>query len=1281
MFSPKPFSKGNPCPVCNSDSASCRYNRDDEDFILCHTHVDASLGEVVGGFVCVKESNGHTASFKPYTGNLSEQAKRSLETRRLQEKQLRDNKRKAEQNKRRHRALSASDRHNLYSEILGGLKVDPATTADLKGRGFTDEEIARSGFKSVREWQWLNNKYDTQLPGISKNGWSLAVGSGGYLCPVQDFSGRIVAAQLRLHNPVDGNRYKWLSTPSTATLKVQPEDELPLAVFHPPSGKPSGIAIVEGVGAKPFWVSQKLNYLVIGAAGGQWLSSPKLLEKYIKQAIAVYGELPINVIPDAGFALNKAVAKNLLNLFGWLQENFVNLEIKVLEWNQIHKSQGDIDELKDLSIVRCLKLESFLKKYRAVFDTEKGSVNKQFQDWAKRRVKLTADIIQHEKWLSIPQRIEKECDILIVRKALGGGKTNALIEYLKRLGKVALAVSYRNSLMGNTVYRANSAGLSAIHIKDTLDIIQGQRIDFRLDDSTKLYCGCADSFQKFDKVIEHNPEYILIHDEVCSIFNHLKGGGTLKDRQQQAIEWDVNAIRNSSFAIMMDAFVSDRDVEFLRALFPSKRIKVLDSIHPTKPRKFIFLETESSTKEYTQGAKYLPSQLVEKAKAVGKVLWISDSQRSCELADEMLTGIGHKHYRLDGKTSHEELAKQFQSNPKDFIVTQLLDSTSLSPSAESGLSIDLYDYFDVVCLDIRGTVGVNTLLQMSGRLRDTDVPIYVACPEFVNITKDPCPYPMAQVEEVLLTRINWLLESAKEADERLINSDFVANMFDEMATKFSSDPWFLASLEDAKQLKYEHQNLKMCLKTALAQAGNIVIDHVEKADEGQHSQVKETKEIIKEREAKKIFDSPDIEWEKAQELMKKDVNYDQKCQIAKARLKHLLPGIEDTPSWSPQLVKALLIDDPQFINKRWRLMQLQQEELAASVFKNSHSWCFEHGFTADQVWKASTTKIDALKVLGVGQIIEASEFSSQDDWVLTIVEEYYSQQEYFNLIGIPKAKKSHKKLSHIKTMVDRFLDYFGLVSRHSRKTKDRRWYTAQAPEAINGFLSDIDQCLKRRGEKSIDDATYLSAPMAIARMQQQREWEQQHRADLNNRIHQVALNRNDSDLVASIRSYSIELNENDATKSSDKKPCGQTQEWDKPESIGDVTNYIESERVASIRSYSIKLNENDATKSSDKKPCGQTQEWDKPESIAQNIAPTEIVVQPCLGVSAPGSTPEPQQETAGKPCWVWHCSQWKQATLKTLQDKPPSKFFKAVVELVSGLSMIVWQRECFEMAA
>ena len=853
----KQTSSRNPCPVCEGVSGACRILQDHT--VFCHGLVEAKKGEKANGYVCVKVANGHTATFKP-----DNTAEWTLERRREWEEQKasRQQRAKEEEHQRQQRALPSEKRHEFYLEILDQLTLDPATIADLRRRGFTQEEIKSSGFKSVKKWQKLDKEYDTRLPGIGRDGRELVVGAEGYLCPLRDFEGRIVAIQERLHNPQDENRYRWLSTPDNATLQLYPEGENPLAVFHPPSGKPEGIAIVEGTGTKPFFVSQRMNLLVIGASGAQWLSSQKLLEKYILAAIDQYGELPIKIIPDAGWALNWQIKQNLANTIDWLKSKFGQSIVSVLDWNQLHKSQGDIDELEDLSIVRSLKSESFLRKYKEVFG-DKGFTPKRYQNWAENRVKLTADIIQNEKWLSIPKGIEKECDILLIRKSLGGGKTQGLIEFLKPMNIVSLLVGYRNSLLNNTIFRANEVGLSAQHIKEAVDVLDNEYVNFAADDSIKLWGGCADSFFKFNAVINYNPNYYFIHDEICSVLAHLKGGGTLKGRQQQAIEWDTNSIKNSQFAIMMDANLSDREVELIRSLFPEKRIKVLDSLYPTTPRKFIFLETETSLKDYTTLPKFLPSQLIEIAKAANKVLWISDSQRSCEVADEILTKHGQKHFRLDGKTSHDELAKHLQNNPSQFILTEKLDSLSLSPSGESGLSIDLYGYFDAVCFDIRGTVGVNTLTQLSARLRDTNVPIYVACPESVNMTVDPCPYAMKNVGEVLNQRIEILLIQAMSADKELVDSQFVVDMFAEMGQKFASDPWFIESLKDSKELKYEHGNLKLTLKTALAQAGNRVIDYVDKADEEQYNEVQDAKESVKRREAEKIFSAPDIDLRKS----------------------------------------------------------------------------------------------------------------------------------------------------------------------------------------------------------------------------------------------------------------------------------------------------------------------------------------------------------------------------------------------------------------------------------
>lgn len=1175
----KPLNKSaGGCPICSRDDGACRQHTEDKDFIQCHTHADARKGEVVNNYVCVKPARGHTASFKPYNGDWSQE----YVTRQLQENHLKRQKQEAEDKRRQQQALSVDERHKLYSEILNQLKLGSTTTDELQRRGFTDKEIARCEFKSVKQWQKLTNKYDKRLPGISKSGSSLAVGGNGYLCPLQDFDGRITGLQVRLHNPQDGCRYKWVSTPQNATLKVQPENENPLSVFHPPGEKPYGIAIVEGTGCKPYFVSQRLNYLTIGAAGGQWLSSQKLLEKYIKQAFEKYGHLPIVIIPDAGFALNNYVKKNLFDTFNWLKEKFNSAEIKVLDWNQIHKSRGDIDELEteDLLRVRQLKLESFLKKYKEVFgEDSKGTLPKRYQYWAENRVKLTADIEQYEKWLTIPEDIQNECDILLIRKSLGGGKTQTLIEFLKALDKVSLLVGYRNSLLNNTIARANHMGLGSLHVKDTVEVVQGNYVNFAQDESIKLWGGCADSFFKFNEIIDRNPEYNLIHDEICSVLGHLKGGGTLKGRQQQAIDWITNTVNNSQFSIMMDANLSDREVEFIRRLFPQKKIKVLDSVYPTTPRTFYFLETASSEKDFTVNSRYLPTQLIAKAKKASKVLWISDSQRSCEVADEILTKSGHKHYRLDGKTSHDELSKQLQEAPKQFIQTHKLDSLSLSPSGESGLSIDLFDYFDAVCFDIRGTVGVNSLTQLSARLRDTNVPIYVACPEFSNMTSNPCPYAIKKVEEVIKQRIDLLQAKAMQADGELVDSDFVRDMFSEIGNNAASDPWFIESLKDAKNLKYEHSNLKLCLKTALTQAGHRVIDLVDSASDKQHKEVKETKELVKQREAEKIYTSENIDWEEAQQLRRKEVDYDTRCKIRKAQLKHRLPGIEKTQSWNSSFVRLVEIDDPQFINKRWRWKQLQDEELFKAVIKSENKFSFKHGFQAKDIWKSTSIKIEALKSLGVGKIINAGVFSSQDTWVQDIVNRYYDEPEWFDLIGISKAKQTldsdgiPTSYRYVIEMVKRFVNYFGLEVERATKSNKNRKYTIVAPKKVDKFLPDIDKCLQIRAESIIPVAQeislkYIADEVNEARLKDE-EWQQKHKPEMNKRILESQLTHNKSDLGGTSPQYLYRRKRRSAPSEN------LSEEWLTPESIADVAAMLEfcdtPEMLAELRKCNIPI--------------------------------------------------------------------------------------------------------------
>lgn len=1092
------------------------------------TFSNARLREIINGYICVKEYSGgghETACFKPYEGDWTEQNRLEYQVRRLEEKRLQEKQHKQEKEHQQKRALGAEERHRLYSEILNKLTIDEKTIDDLKRRGFTEEQIERCGFKSVHKWQPLGKKYDTRLPGISSRGDFLAIKENGYLCPLHDPQGRITAIQLRVYDPKDGNRYRWLSTPSRATLKLFPENENPLAVFHPSSGKPKAIAILEGTGAKPFLVSENFNYVAISAAGGQHIQSAMLMESYIKEVFEKYGELPIKIIPDAGWALNRQVENKLVNVTKWLQEKFGHLEIRVLDWNQVHKSQGDIDELSPLQMERLeqLKVNSFNKKYRQVL----GS--KQYRRWAEKRIKLTADITQHEQWFTIPDGIQNECQLLFGHRSLGGGKTQGVIEFLKPLNITTIMPGYRNSLSGNSIARANELGLPAQHIKDVFQMDQGVYINFAADDSIKLWAGCADSFHKFKAIIDRNPHYFVVIDEIVSVLDHLKGGGTLKGKQQQAIAWLTSVIENAAFVIFLDANLNDTHIKFIKNLFPHKISKTIDSVYPVKQKTFHFLRTESEHQEYSANSKYLPSHLVKIAKQHKRVLWISDSQRSCKLADEMFTSIGHKHFRYDGKTSNKDISKIFQADPVKFITVRNLDSVSFSPSAESGVSIPLFDYFNCVCFDIRGVLGIDKLMQLSGRLRDTEVPIYVACPEFVNMTNDPCPYGIERVKEIFSSRLDMILAMAGNSDDDNYDdypkSEFILNMFKELTESVSNDSWFLDAFNDAKQLRYERQNLKLLLKTALQQSGHITVDLPEKVDRELHQEIKQTKEMILRQEAENLFNIKDITWEEAQEKSKRDNGIEVQRQIEKAGIKHKLPGIENSESWSPELIYQLQLKHPGLIDKLWKLKQLQDENLAKAVNKINNHYGYEHDFTKKDIWKSYSVKIKAMRMLGVNKLIEAETFSVKDEWVQELVEKYYADDEYYKLIGIPRAQKTSKDAKHVKLMVNRFLDYFGQKCEKVKTIKGNRVYRSITPKAIQELIQDIDNALNTKAYKLIAKAKEISLKDAVDKRQEQirleKEWEEKHKPELNKRILDVQSPAGCNDSITYIENQGI----------------------------------------------------------------------------------------------------------------------------------------------------------------
>jgi len=376
------------CEVCGSETGKCRRHIDNE-LHLCMTYADARLGRIENGFKCVKADSGSGwASFK--LDNSQEWSQRNrLEwlARNEQNKQ----KQALEDEQRRQRSLSVVERDQQYRLLLDELTLHPDDRADLIRRGFTREQIELASFKSVELTQQLQSRYNELLPGIKVGNKGLIISSAGYLCPVTNAEGQIVACQIRLRSIPTGehNRYRWLSGEGQ-TLHLYPEGcspkgELPLPVFRP-QGLTEGIALAEGTGAKPFLVSQRLNLLTIGAAGGQWASSPELFRSTLEKAHLEVKTKEIKIFPDAGDILNPCVMNRWQKVFTLLEE--WGWSVRIGWWGQIDKTHPDIDELElerinQISLLTIASFQAICQERSGLLFNNKLSQQTEAKSWEK----------------------------------------------------------------------------------------------------------------------------------------------------------------------------------------------------------------------------------------------------------------------------------------------------------------------------------------------------------------------------------------------------------------------------------------------------------------------------------------------------------------------------------------------------------------------------------------------------------------------------------------------------------------------------------------------------------------------------------------------------------------------------------------------------------------------------------------------------------------------------------------------------------------------------------
>jgi hypothetical protein len=1041
------------CPICGSTSGKCR-EHDTPGQYLCMGFADARKGDVISGFICTgRTKNSQWAMFAlDNSRDYSREQHEAWAAQRAERRQKQQDEAKfvAEQ------SLALKERDRLYRLLLGELTLSSDDRKDLKSRGFSDTEIDLCGYKSVEKYQRLQQKYSDLLPGVASDGRKLLVFDEGYLLPVRNQDGLIVACQVRLRKAVDGNRYRWL----TSRTKINPKgqsphihnkgfSELPLAI-HKPEGQPQGIALVEGTGVKPFLASRRLNMIVLGAAGGQWGSSPNLFKDELDAISSECGTKEITLFPDAGDTVNAPVLSRWKELSQLLLD--WGYSPKFAWWGQTTKLDLDIDELPEsqYSLIEYLEPDPFFK----MVSGDNGQIRFDWvRDWLKFR-KFTPNVVVNQPEFKFPEVPKNDC-IVAVKSGLGTGKTSALIDMIKASGRNrAIILGYRNNLLLQTIARAKAEGITIYHL-------QIDDAGCLVADEDTLLAFCLDSSHHMDGYYNDCDIYI---DEACSVVLHAAVGGTLKEQQGKIIAIMNRALKVCNRVFLLDGNLNDGVVDFIAKLAPNKKVVKVENTAKIPPHNFVFANSIDADGELKKKDK---SPLIKGMLCDGVVPFIaSDSLKLTKELHQILAKAGKRGYVLNSETISEPWAKEFLDSPDNFIEKHRPDYFIISPSAESGVSITIKDYFTEKFTFFHGVQGTNSQHQMLFRLRDNLIPHYVFCPQktYCRDRNTPKTYSERKFEEL---RSSYAIQSA------MLAANGNENIFEIMLKAMSKTDrdWLDYTTKLSVIDNREMDNLRKCLIFALREAGHSVEEVNAEQDIASKALLEDAREEVIQQHALELFKSDPYEsLEKANQVAKGNPGKEIQRKIELTRLLDRLPEIEESKLWNQDFIADYYLKDKEFIRQQQAYYMLTHFDISQK--RSEINWFYratgDHFFLGQ--FADPHQKLWALQQLNVLQFM-SGEWHKDSPQVLELMKEVRNNKDIARALNCEIPNETVDRRENIK-FVGQLLASIGLRFGKARKELingvSTRIYSINQKVVENPARLAVLECLARKFDNYLE---------------------------------------------------------------------------------------------------------------------------------------------------------------------------------------------------------------------
>ncbi len=961
---------GNSCPVCASTSGKCRWqpyelsakNGKTTPTIktLCmtgaggygnpdyHYFNDTRDGQW-GVYIPLVDWNEHRSEDRQATP--AERAE-WVKTQQLKQQALLE-----AENQRRAESLPALERDIAARAILAQLSLNEIDRKDLVRRGFTAQQIREIGFKSVEKFQRLKEAVNPRFPGVNIQGNRLNNGSiGGILIPLYTVTGKIVAFQVRNREP-SKSRYRWLSSTwekgrDNGSAPSLPNGENPLTFSYPqllgviPVIKSIGLA--EGTGAKPNLAAIRMGQQVIGAAGGQWLSSPELLKDGLERWRADI----IDLYLDGEDPQKPQVIRRWVNLYHQL-----------LEWGykpRFMYSGRDIDELEDLLLLREIDLDDleYLVSSKLPPPPPVVSLARKLYQKSKRFTPNQTQCNRFLEW-EIPET-GLENTLVGIKSALGTGKTEvlkALGAWARERGLELIFIGYRNNLLRQTCDR----------IPDLYHVGDEDKVFL---DSDYHKAICHHSCHLIDPSGMGNKMIVLdecVSDLSDMLTSKLTAGrrkdGT--DSRQVRLAHIEELVKNCYGVVALDAYLSDTELDFLRKLRQFDFVHKLENTYRNQMN--VRMVNQKST---------LTRTILDDALTGANLLITATTQKHCENLEKSLIRIGIPETnicRIDGKTDRDDTVGLFFRNPKAYLEEHRPQIVILSPTAESGISIDLAGYFTTHYHFHLGNLGILSGLQFLGRYRDFSAPRVIYCERqgriidgnsssFSKWVKDEFDL---QVHEDM--NLVFALLDTGAADEAIKILTSYAN---------KEDLWLKLAHQYKANLNEEMKHLRELFVEAMVADGYTVSTDPEDIDgcddtDDLMGRVEVERRVVQSR---RIYDAPDLT-RLEYEAIRNNPSANELDRVLASKYyltQQQLPGIMETESYSAELIQMLKYNHPALVKQLETYHYLLHPERAELNHLAAWLPVAETGsvWLPDQLSRSSLALVKVGRELGLADLIE-----------------------------------------------------------------------------------------------------------------------------------------------------------------------------------------------------------------------------------------------------------------------------------------------------------------------